>query len=154
MQKPSIVTVGAGRHGKTVICLIPIPANQPIFLLDGCHVQSAEKYTIQRSERDHVAPTGADWAMVNHSCNPNCAIDFSTWQLTSLKPISPGEELTFNYLSTEWELASPFDCDCAAPHCPVTIRGYRHLNDRQRDAIRSLVSPFLRGKVSEELVQS
>ena len=150
MRISTAVSIGAGRHGNALICLAPIAAGEALLLIDGPHVSSAGKYTVQVSERVHVEPAGAEWALLNHSCDPNCAIDFATWRLRSRAPIAPGAEITFNYLSTEWELASPFDCHCGAPHCPGAIRGYRHLRRPQRDAIHALVSPFLLRKALKE----
>lgn len=152
MQTSKIIIVSSGRHGSAAFCATALGEGQPVLLLDGPRVPRASKYTIQISEHEHVAPAGADWALINHSCLPNCGIDFNTWQLIALTPIAPGEELRFNYLSTEWDLAAPFDCDCGAAYCPRTIRGYRHLNEDQRNAIDALVSPFLRARISTDLV--
>ena len=102
------------------------------------------KYTIQVAEHEHLDPVGETlWALINHDCNPNCVIDFTSWELVTRRPIGAGEEITFNYLSTEWELAAPFDCECGAAHCYGRIQGFRHLASFNRRTIRPLLSPFL-----------
>ena len=54
---------------------------------------------------------------LNHACRPNTAIDFEKWELYALRHVSPGEELGWNYLTTEWKLSCPFECGCGAATC-------------------------------------
>ena len=62
---------------------------------------------------------------VNHSCDPNSFIDKKDRVLRALRPIHPFEEITFDYLVNESEIASPFQCDCGAPNCRRLIRKER-----------------------------
>eukprot|EP00741_Cyanophora_paradoxa_P020749 tig00021294_g20028.t1 len=41
------------------------------------------------------------------------------------RPIKAGGELTFNYLTTEYTMECPFDCECKATHC------FKHLESSQ-----------------------
>jgi hypothetical protein len=77
----------------------------------------------------------------------NAAIDFERWQLYALRTVSPGEELGWNYLTTEWELSCPFECGCGAAECEHTIRGFKYLSNDRRMALRPLLSPYLRSLV-------
>jgi hypothetical protein len=106
-------------------------------------VAQPSKYTIQRWEGEHLFPNGALWAYINHSCIPNCTIDFENWELVSRWPIRVGEEITFNYNSTEWEMSSPFNCTCGSSSCGQVIRGFRYMNGAQRSDLRALLSPYL-----------
>ena len=55
-------------------------------------------------------------AFLNHHCNPNAEI----WEIADIEEglvvakcnISKGEEITFDYETTEPILAAPFKCDC------------------------------------------
>ena len=52
---------------------------------------------------------------VNHHCDPNTKVivpNFTSPFLVATKNIELGEEITFDYESTEEELASPFICEC------------------------------------------
>ena len=52
---------------------------------------------------------------VNHHCNPNTKVivpNFTPPFLVAIKNIEIGEEITFDYESTEEELSSPFICEC------------------------------------------
>ena len=47
------------------------------------------------------------------------------------RPLSIGDELTFFYPSTEWDMEEPFDCECrpmAAKRCGERIAGAKHAN--------------------------
>jgi|SRR5215218_568069 hypothetical protein len=133
-----------GPFGASIHCVTEIHAAERIFCVSGQVVTQASKYTIQRWESEHLAPGGALWASVNHACMPNCTIDFETWELVSRSPIRVGEEIRFNYNSTEWEISSPFDCACGSPNCGrQAIRGFRYLDNAQRGELRALLSPYL-----------
>ena len=61
---------------------------------------------------------------MNHHCDPNTKIvvpNFTMPFVSAIKNIEIGEELTFNYETTEAELANPFQCDCHGKW----IRGYK-----------------------------
>lgn len=71
------------------------------------------------------------WQFLEHACRPNAA--FRGQRLEALVAIAPGDELTFDYETTEWELGSPFACACASMGCTGrTIRGFRHLTHEER----------------------
>jgi hypothetical protein len=68
----------------------------------------------------------------------------------SPRPICAGEELTWDSLTTEWELAAPFACRCGAPGCRGTIRGFRHPTESQRRSPPAPVSPALADLLARE----
>lgn len=133
-----------GPFGDSINCVTDIRSAERIFRLSGQVVAQPSKYTIQQWESEHLSPDGALWASVNHACIPNCTIDFETWELVSRSPIRVGEEISFNYNSTEWEISSPFNCACGSPNCGQVIRGFRYLDGAQRGDLRALLSPYLR----------
>jgi hypothetical protein len=142
------VTRIVGPFGASISCVKDIRPHERIFHLAGQVVAQPSKYTIQRRESEHLSPGGALWAFVNHACIPNCTIDFDTWELVSRSPIRAGEEITFNYNTTEWEISSPFNCACGSQNCGHVIRGFRYLTGAQRSDLRALLSPYLRSLFS------
>jgi hypothetical protein len=99
---------------------------------------------------------------INHSCDPNCITVFKNHQvsLVARRAIAAGQELTFNYNSTEWDLMEQerymrqpciFRCACGAAACAGTIMGFRFLTIEQKIALRDLLSPYLRSKLKAEL---
>lgn len=66
--------------------------------------------------------------VANHSCDPNCRVYFGNQILMrSMRPISAGEEITWDYESTELDMGScNFNCNCGSSLCRGLILGARH----------------------------
>lgn len=62
----------------------------------------------------------AEWYM-NHSCDPNMASLPDLWTGIALRDIEAGEELTYDYATTDSEYAN-FECACGAANCRKIIR--------------------------------
>jgi hypothetical protein len=121
--------------------------------LEGVISNSPTRYSIQLGEGRHLClPPDQDvtqsedffWKYLNHSCQPNGEIDTAELIFRPLRKIAQGEECTFNYLTTEYEMAAPFDCHCGAANCFGVIRGYKHLSAEQQEELsahaRAIVS--------------
>lgn len=68
-----------------------------------------------------------DSELFNHSCNPNVGVKGQII-LVARRDIASGEELTFDYDTTE-TAADPFTCQCGWPQCRATIEGKAWLDD-------------------------
>ena len=116
---------------KSVHATISIGKRELILRLTGLWTPYPTRTSIQVGKRHLESETGA---CINHNCNPNAEIIqiLYSWDangspvlsqgstgLVSLKPISKGEELTFDYNTTEDILANPFECNC----CGILIKG-------------------------------
>ena len=84
--------------------------------------------TVQIGVGKHITLKPECLQYINHSCAPNAFFDTSTYQLVCLRPIKAGEEFTFFYPSTEWDMAQPFDCYCGSSECIGQIRGASYLS--------------------------
>ncbi len=82
-----------------------------------------DKYTVQVNDDTHIILDPEFLQYINHSCNPNVFFDTTRMELSCLKDIAPGDELTFFYPSTEWSMASPFNCFCGDNNCLHKIQG-------------------------------
>ena len=83
--------------------------------------------TIQISDSKHIELLPDYLECINHSCDPNCFFDTAKRQLISLKHIMEGEELTFFYPSTEWDMDRAFQCNCGNDNCIGLIQGAKYL---------------------------
>ncbi len=65
---------------------------------------------------------------INHSCDPNCGLR-GTKMVYALKPIGKGEELTFDYSTSEIDLNWQLNhrCNCGAKNCRRIIRSIQSL---------------------------
>ena len=73
---------------------------------------------------------------LNHSCDPNTALDKSTHKMNSLREIKANEPITFDYNDTEYDMASPFYCNCESEKCKVYIIGKN--SERKNNLINNL----------------
>ncbi|MCD4689055.1 MAG: SET domain-containing protein-lysine N-methyltransferase, partial [Desulfuromonadaceae bacterium] len=107
-----------------------------------------DKFSIQVDHNNHFNPNNEVLAKTNHSCAPNTKITYGkrTIKLVALKSVSIDEELTFNYLTTEYTLANPFKCNCGSIDCFQDIRGYRDLSPSQKQSLQPYVLNYLKGR--------
>jgi len=107
-----------------------------------------DMYTIMIAPERHILVQGIE--RMNHECDPNVHVNIQQMGVFALKDIEVGDELTFNYLSTEYNMNSPFPCGChAGEKCFGYISGWKHLNPEQRDRVRAVIS----GEVSPALLE-
>ncbi len=83
------------------------------------------RFTVQigRNVHTHVGKLAA----LNHSCDPNVILDTEKMVMVARRDIAKGEELSFFYPSTEWEMNAPFICLCGAANCIHVVAGARFL---------------------------
>ncbi len=142
-----------GAEGLGVFACQPIAPGDVLIALAHVFVDKPARHTIQIDSNLHQAGTGEIDDYLNHSCAPNTALGFERLELVALRPIAVGEELSFNYLTSEWDMAAPFTCECGAPGCHGVIRGLRHLSPAQQDLLAPQASPYLRRRLAEQRTQ-
>lgn len=135
--------VVASLHGTGIRAKQDTPKGTPLFRILGDPNSSPHKYSIQLDYGLHLHPQKEHlWKMMNHSCAPNCLIDFKTWTFVALRDVKKGEELTFNYLTTEYEMVSPFRCRCEKANCKGEIRGFKFLSSAHLEELALYGSPY------------
>jgi len=103
-------------------------ANEVIAGFNWKKIHSKPSYlTIQISDNEHIELLPAYLDCVNHSCDPNSFFDTTTQQFLSVKPIKEGEEFTFFYPSSEWDMDQAFQCNCGSAACLGLIKGAKYL---------------------------
>jgi hypothetical protein len=139
-QREQPVRIGiAQRDGAYhAFALEAVAVGEVVLEIGGVLIDRPNRYSVQIGERLHVKPPadlspGDDvqyrWRFLNHSCRPNAAVRGTL--LVAIAPIAAGEEVTFDYNTTELEIASPFTCHCG--HCGgEMIRGFGHLSDAEQ----------------------
>ncbi len=116
-----------------------LPNDQPLYVRD---------HAVQFSDKQYR------WSKfgtaMNHSCDPNCGINGtgSMFTIVSMRPISKGTELTFDYEMTEdsdWRM----DCKCGSPICRQTIGAYANTPNETRKKYGGYVAKYLIDKYGE-----
>lgn len=144
------IVLDHGPYGDIIKTASDFEAGETIFYLSGEIIDHPTKYTIQLDEHEHVLTRDSLWQSMNHGCEPNVRIDTAKREMQAARRIKAGEELNFNYNSTEWSMTSPFPCGCGAASCAGEIRGFRYLSPAQREAIRPFISPYIARRWAEE----
>jgi SET domain-containing protein len=163
-QTESAIEVRNDGDFKGVYALETIKEGAVVFQLQGTVTDTPTKYTIQVGWRRHLnfptirkANDDRDycWQFLNHSCNPNGYIDTADLTFRALRQIAPGDQITFNYLTTESAMAVPFQCICGATNCYGFIQGHNFLtpeeaarlaSDMGEDRVVSLMMPARKKK--------
>jgi hypothetical protein len=92
--------------------------------------------TVQTGIAEHIHLKPEFLKFINHSCDPNVFFDTQAMQLVALKDIRPGDEFTFFYPSTEWDMAQPFECLCGSEKCLKNISGAVSMSKDIMDSYR------------------
>ena len=129
----SLIEVRDTPRGRALFAVVGIPKETTALTFSGQILAYPNRLSLQIDEGQHMHSSGD--------------IDFNALALRALVDIPEGAELTYNYLTTEWELAAPFTCACAAHNCYGEIKGFRYLSLAQQLALEPLASPFLLKKI-------
>jgi len=130
-------------QGRGLFARRPIDAGTRIIEYAGEVISAAEgdrRYDESRMQRHETylfalsdgrcidgAAQGNEARFANHCCEPNCEaveVDGRIW-IEALRPIAPGEELTYDYAYERSEgddaRESFYRCNCGASGCRATI---------------------------------
>lgn len=121
----SPLRVEASPDGSRAVAARAIRAGETLCRIEGEVCATPSRYTLQVGPGRHIAaPEAAAWRYLDHGCAPNAALVGEA--LVARRAIEAGEPVTFDYETTEAELAEPFVCRCGAESCRGVIRGFRH----------------------------
>lgn len=130
-----------------------ISAGEIILQLKGNISPTPGKYSVQVGTKEHLFPFSEDpkdessfFRFINHSCSPNSYFHFPDRNLIALSDIGENEEIVFHYCTTEYEMASPFQCLCKSENCLTEIKGFKYLSQEQSKKLLPLVAPHLKSR--------
>ncbi len=130
------------------VCLFTkelINKNEVICFGDSSKIDKPIIYSHQIEENIHlIGPGGLD-----HNCqNPNCRIESGTNNFIAIRDLKKDEFLTFNYLTTEFDMNNSFLCSCGEARCFKNVKGFKYLNDIEKEYIYNnfYLSDFLKKK--------
>ena len=121
-----IVMKDALAYGSALVANRAYAAGEIVARFDDAPMAEQSYLTVQVGPGQHVELDVL--SHLNHSCDPNTAIDTSARTVTATRDIASGEILNFFYPSTEWEMDRPFICQCGAPDCIKIVAGARYLS--------------------------
>ena len=128
-------------------------AIKPGEIISKFHAGITQSYatylTVQTGVDTHITLQPEFLQYINHSCDPNVFFDTASLELICLKPLQPGDELTFFYPSTEWEMSQPFVCNCQSINCLQLINGAAHLDKSTLQKYR--LTDFIKQQAQQKL---
>jgi uncharacterized protein len=125
--------------GGTVVTRLALDEHEParrsraIQIDDDLYLLSAEH------------PDGGD--LINHCCEPTCGL-VGNALLVARRDILPGEEITYDYATSDGSDYDEFECHCGAARCRGTVTG----DDWRRADLQAIYagwfSPYLARRIA------
>ena len=125
----------------------------------GRRLEGASDRFVQIAANAYMGPSGRVDDLINHSCSPNAGLRFEgpdkggAVYLIAIRPIAPGEEISWDYATTlsdpDWRLP----CDCRSIDCRGTIAAFATLTPALQAWYldRNVVAPYLRPPPKERV---
>lgn len=152
MGRSSKVIIAQKPDGQKGLFLTePTSRDEILITYTGEILTEPTRHSMQIDEHRHIEGTEGTNAYLNHSCQPNAAVDFEGVFLRARREIAAGEEITIDYNIADEDLHEKFTCHCGAPHCYGEVRGFKYLTRKQKLRLRPYLSPYLRKKLEKEL---
>jgi hypothetical protein len=150
MDEKSRVGVVRRQGQFSLVATETIAVGERLFRIEGERTSTPTRYSVQLEEDVHI-DLGQQplelvldryyWRFMNHHCEPNALI--RGLDVYAARGIAPWEEITFNYNTTEYHMAEPFDCHCGSPHCLGQVSGFQQLSSAAREELRPWLAPYL-----------
>ena len=118
-------------------------------------IPDLRRYIVQVEEEQFLAPLEPIDAaeLINHCCQPTCGLSGQI-ALVALRRIQPGEEITFDYATTDSSAFLEFPCGCAKRPCRQKVTS----TDWQRPDVRTInrghFSPYLQRRIDREAAKA
>jgi uncharacterized protein len=143
-----MIEIRSGRLGQGVYATGVLEPGHVILRGWGHRVPHRTRHSFQVGMDTHIV-VNSPMELLNHSCAPNCGVlirpEVEWMEIHALRRIEPGEELTTDYATFEYEiLFMPGPCLCGTPSCRGKITGYKDLPTHRRDAFGPYIAPYLR----------
>lgn len=85
------------------------------------------RHSITKSAHEYWDTTTSYGQYLNHKChNYNLRMNEDSSAMVAVGYIPKNRLLTFNYLTTEWNVCFPFTCLCGEEKCYRVIRGFKN----------------------------
>ena len=137
-QAPDLILKDVPGKGRGVFAGRDLGAGQFVlqFLGDIRDIDTFDDltYALQVGPQDFMTASGGIDDYVNHSCEPNTGVRLVNNQiiLFALKPIKNGDEITFDYSTTQEGGFWIMTCCCQSPGCRRSIGDFSDLPEEAR----------------------
>lgn len=148
----NVVGVLVTHDERRLVTVRAVARGEKLFYIDGRETPTPTRFSVQigpglhldqddaRNAEDRVARY--PWRYMNHHCEPSTEI--RDRYVIALRDIAAGEDVTFDYNTTEYDMAEPFTCRCGSARCVGLVRGAKHLTTEQRALVEHSLPDYLR----------
>lgn len=153
------VRVVGVQHAYGIVAAECVQEGSLLFLVDGLIAHHPSRYSVQIDADVHVSPAPDasfeelvvryPWRFMNHSCEPNAVFRAGTF--VALCSIEVGEAVTFDYNTTELDIAEPFDCRCSRDRCRGRVSGFACLPLDEQVRLRPWLAEHLRRRLDSAI---
>lgn len=144
--------------GYGIVVCEPIAAGEVVSAFGGRCVTrdefdllpvSQQVRSVQIDEHLYMAgapePEPADF--INHSCDPNCVVSGNVL-LVAGRDIAAGEELCYDYATTDGSDYDEFECVCGTAPCRGKVSGHDWMLPELQLRYRGSFSPYLAKRIA------
>lgn len=149
--------LGETHLGKAVFAAQPFAAGDKIVAFTGRRLPAhrlprrmngrGDRF-VQVARDAYLGPSGAIDDLINHSCAPNAGLCFDgdAAMLVAIRPITAGEEISWDYSTSLADAGWQMECACGAPECRGIVASFDTVPEERRRwyLARNLVAPYLR----------
>jgi SET domain len=147
-NRVALVNDGCSIHGTSLVANVPFRRGDLILPLIG-RLSVRSYRTIQIDGSTHL--DGDLMAFMNHSCRPTSIVQVQAMGVRAAVDLKQGDEITFFYPSTEWDMVRPFECLCGADDCVGFVAGAQYLST---DILRRyFINPHIQELFGETLIR-
>lgn len=150
----------ADKPGRGVFAVEPVHTGELVAVWGGRIVPQGEaeaippeirRYVVQVEETQFLAPLEPlDAAeLINHCCQPNCGLSGQI-ALVALRPIRAGEEITFDYATTDSSEFLCFSVACVKAPCRGRLRPDDWRRADVQEMNRGHFSPYLQRRIDAD----
>jgi hypothetical protein len=152
-------TRGAGSRGIGAYAVAPIAAGETVAAFGGAVVTRSTLDTHEPGRRSRAIQIDEDLYLmsaeepdsgdlVNHCCEPTCGL-LGNALLVAMRDILPGEEITYDYATSDGSDYDEFECHCGAARCRGTVTGDDWRRADVQAAYAGWFSPYLARRIRE-----
>ncbi len=147
-----LVGVLVAKDHRRLIAIRPVAVGTRLFAITGRERPLPTRFSVQVGPSLHLDPDCVPdeldlvrryfWRYLDHHCDPTTVI--RDREVFAVRDIAEGDGVTFNYNTTEHDMAAPFQCHCGSVRCVGMVRGARHLTPAQRARVAHWLPDHLR----------
>ncbi|GAB4275671.1 MAG: hypothetical protein Kow0080_25300 [Candidatus Promineifilaceae bacterium] len=117
--------------------------------------QIYQQHSIQVEEAHYLVSSRADEPAdyINHSCEPNAGL-VGQIMLVALRDIAIGEEICYDYATSDGSPYDEFTCLCGTPSCRKKITGEDWRRPELQQRYAGHFSPYLQRRIDQLLSKS